>query len=132
MWQVTRDTWHTTHSGWWSFSQNYSSLALPVWDWQGLEVIWTKGSLTDGGDWRTAPGTPRLLNIKLLQGRQLQSGIVRTYILKLFQVKLCSQSRSVLIVLCHFFVIINVNFQTQVVETPRSKQNPHITKKKLA
>ena len=53
MWQVTGVTWHVTHYPWhmtlgvgWTFSQNFSSLALPVWDWQCLEDIWTKGSLT--------------------------------------------------------------------------------------
>ena len=45
-WHVTRDTLHMTHSVGWVFSQNFSSLALPVWDWQGLEDIWTKGWLT--------------------------------------------------------------------------------------
>ena len=40
-WQVTRDTWHMTHSVGRTFSQNFSSLALPVWDWQCLEYIST-------------------------------------------------------------------------------------------
>ena len=35
-----------THSVGWKFSQNVSSLALPVSDWQCLEDIWTKGSHT--------------------------------------------------------------------------------------
>ena len=41
-WQVTGDTRHMTymtHSVGWTSS-------LPVWDWQYLEYIWTKGSLT--------------------------------------------------------------------------------------
>ena len=37
--------WHLTHSVWWTFSQNVSSLALTVWDWQCMEDIWTKGSI---------------------------------------------------------------------------------------
>ena len=42
-WHMTCDTWHTTHSLRWTFSQNFSSLALPVWDWVCLEDILTKG-----------------------------------------------------------------------------------------
>ena len=45
MWQVTGDTWHVTHSVRWTCSQNFSPLVLPVWDWQCLEYIWTKGSI---------------------------------------------------------------------------------------
>ena len=64
---MTFDTWHVTHSVWWTWSQNFSSLTLPVWDWQCLEYILTKGSLyelmNDGGDCWTAPATPGLLNI---------------------------------------------------------------------
>ena len=70
-WHVTRDTWHMTHSVGWTFSQNFNSLALPVWDWECLEDILSKGSLNqsinqlinDRGDCRTAPATPGLLNI---------------------------------------------------------------------
>ena len=32
-WHLTPDNWHMTHSVGWTFSQNFSSLALPVWDW---------------------------------------------------------------------------------------------------
>ena len=55
-WQVTCDrshmtrkceTWQMTHSVGWTFSQNCSSLALPVWDWQCLEDIWNKGWLNE-------------------------------------------------------------------------------------
>ena len=65
---MTRDTWHMTHSVGRTFSQNFSSLALPVWDWQCLEYISTNHelmnqSVDDGGDCRTAPATPGLLNI---------------------------------------------------------------------
>ena len=45
MWQLTCDTWHMTHNVGWTFSQNLSSLALPVRDWQRLEDIRTKGSV---------------------------------------------------------------------------------------
>ena len=31
-WQVTRDTWQVTHGLVWTFSQNFSSLALRVWE----------------------------------------------------------------------------------------------------
>ena len=57
--QVTCDTWHMAHSVEWKFSQNVSSLALPVRDWRCLEYIWTKGWISewinDGGDCKTAP-----------------------------------------------------------------------------
>ena len=55
-WQVTCDrshmthkcdTWQMTHSVGWTFSQNCSSLALLVWDWQCLEDIWNKGWLNE-------------------------------------------------------------------------------------
>ena len=32
MWHVTCDTWHVTRLGEWTFSQNFSSLALTVYD----------------------------------------------------------------------------------------------------
>ena len=60
------------HSVGWTFSQNFSSIALPVWDWQRSVHIWTIGSwlnesvnesLNDGGDCRTAPATPGLLKL---------------------------------------------------------------------
>ena len=68
-WRITCGTWHMTHSGGWTVPQNFSSWALPVWDWQRLEDIWTKGSLNqsvnqsmkDRGDCRTAPAPPGLL-----------------------------------------------------------------------
>ena len=70
MWHVTHDTLHISHSVGWTFCQNFSSLALPVWDWQCLEDIWTKGSLnqcisqcSDGGDCRIAPATSGLLTM---------------------------------------------------------------------
>ena len=57
-----------THIVQWTCSQNFSTLALPVWDWQGLEYIWTNGLLShlinklmDQGNCRIAPATPGLL-----------------------------------------------------------------------
>ena len=47
MWHLTQDTWHMTHCVRWTFSQNLSSLALPVLYWQCLEDIWTKGWLNE-------------------------------------------------------------------------------------
>ena len=44
-WHMTHDTWHLTHSVGLTFSKNFSSLALPVWDWQCIEDIWTKSSV---------------------------------------------------------------------------------------
>ena len=61
-----------THSVGWTFSQNFSSLALPVWDWECLEDILTLKNhfnhfntelMNDRGDCRTAPATPGLLDI---------------------------------------------------------------------
>ena len=80
-WHVTRDTWHMTHSLGWTFSQNFSSLALPVWDWQCIEDIWTKGwhnklmnqLISDEAVYRTAPATPALeIQVKLAW----QSGLI--------------------------------------------------------
>ena len=42
-WLVTGDRWHMTHILGWTFSENFSSLALPVWGWECLEGILTKG-----------------------------------------------------------------------------------------
>ena len=36
-WHVTYDTWHVTHGRGWTFSQNFSSPDLMVWDGQCLE-----------------------------------------------------------------------------------------------
>ena len=67
--QATGDRWQVTLSVGWTFSENFSSLPLPVWDWQCLEDIWTKGSvshsISDGGDCRTVPATPGLLIMAL-------------------------------------------------------------------
>ena len=60
-----------THSVGWTFSQNFSYLALPVLDWQCIQGIWTKGwvtesinqSMNDETVYRTAPHTQGLLNI---------------------------------------------------------------------
>ena len=41
-WHVTRDMWHLTNGGWWTFFQNFSYLALTVWDRQCLQDISTK------------------------------------------------------------------------------------------
>ena len=65
---MTCDTWHMTHSVGWTFSQNFRSLALPVWDWQCFEYISTNHHLNyylinDEAVCRTAPATPGLLKI---------------------------------------------------------------------
>ena len=36
-WHVIHDTWQVTHGGGWTFSQDFSSLALMVWDIWYLE-----------------------------------------------------------------------------------------------
>ena len=66
-WGVACDTWQMTHGGGWTFSQNFSFLALMVWVYWWLEGLEEKAdSLTelinDKGDCRTAPATPSLLN----------------------------------------------------------------------
>ena len=43
-----------TNSVGWTFSQHFSSLAVPVWDWQCLENTWTKGLLNESvNEWIT-------------------------------------------------------------------------------
>ena len=68
-WYLTCDTWHVTHGGRWTFSQNFSSLSLMVWDTQCLED--SKGSpnesVNDKGVCRTAPATAGLLNTSVNQ-----------------------------------------------------------------
>ena len=75
MWQVTRDTWHVTHLGGWTFSQNFSSLALTIcdlWYYEDLEEKddwlnqWMNELISDKTVYRTAPATPGLLIIILL------------------------------------------------------------------
>ena len=73
MWHVTHDTWHRTHAmwhmvGWWIFSQNFSSPALPGWDTQCLEDSELNHDLmnewmNDEPVYRKAPATSGLLNI---------------------------------------------------------------------
>ena len=71
IWQMTGDTWHITQSVGWTFFQNFIFLALPVWDWECLEDIWTQGWVNEwmnelishGGDCRTAPAKQGLLII---------------------------------------------------------------------
>ena len=77
MWQVTCDMWYMTHdSAGWTFFQNVSFLALPVWDRQWLEDIETKVSVTEWmnyiGDCRTAPATPVLL-LEKKKSNQIQT-----------------------------------------------------------
>ena len=66
MWHMTGDTWQITQSVGWTLSQKFSSLTLPIWDWQCLEDILTKGSLNQlMNQWVTEvivqPATPNLL-----------------------------------------------------------------------
>ena len=65
---VTRDTWHLTCLGGWTFSQNFSSLALTVCDLWYYEDLEEKAHLPN--EWinheavyRTAPATRGLLMI---------------------------------------------------------------------
>ena len=66
MWHVTRDTWHVTCLGGWTFSQNFSSLALTVCDlcyYEDLEekAEWVTELINHEAVYRTAPATPGLL-----------------------------------------------------------------------
>ena len=77
-WHVTRDTWYVTHDMWhvtrfrgWTFSQNFSSLALTVcdlWYYEGiLGKGWLNQLISNEAVWRTAPATPGLSNIRGFQ-----------------------------------------------------------------
>ena len=66
-WHMTRDTWHVTRLGGWTFSQNFSSLALIVCDLWYYEDLEEKDDLiteliNHEAVYRTAPATPGLLN----------------------------------------------------------------------
>jgi hypothetical protein len=65
-WQVTHDTWHVPRLGGWTFSQNFSSLALTVceiWYYEDLEEKdeWINQLINYEAVYRTAPATPGLL-----------------------------------------------------------------------
>ena len=77
MWHVTCDTWHvltrdTCHMtclGGWTFSQNFSSLALTICDLWYYEDLEEKDELMNESInykavYRTAPATPGLLIIE--------------------------------------------------------------------
>ena len=73
-WHVTRDMWHMTHGVVWTFSQNFSCLALTVWDLWCCEYLeekahWMNQWMNDEAVCRTAPATPGLL-ITLGSGNQ--------------------------------------------------------------
>ena len=73
MWQVTRDTWNMTHSVGWTFSLNFSFLALPVWDWQWFKYISTNHqSVSQSAVCRTAPATLGLLITNIEQNLEKQ------------------------------------------------------------
>ena len=67
MWHVTHDMWHVTHGGGWTFSQNFSSLALTVWERQCFEDWEEKDDLAPHwiNEWerclKNSPGSPGLL-----------------------------------------------------------------------
>ena len=73
-WHVTRDAWHMTRDmfGGWTFSQNFSSLALTIcdlWYYEDLEEkagsisIWMNELINDEAVYRTALAPPGLLKI---------------------------------------------------------------------
>ena len=78
MWQVTCDMRHVTCDTWlvtgmrrWTFSQNFSSLALTIWERRFVEDIqkifpqvqWLTDLISHKAVCRTAPATPGLLII---------------------------------------------------------------------
>ena len=78
-WHVTRDCdmWHVTRLGGWTFSQNFSSLALTVCDlWYYEDLEERDDSITeyisDEAVYRTALPTPGLLKIKLWHNSKTQ------------------------------------------------------------
>ena len=72
MWHVTCDTEQVTHEKWqvwgrWTFSQNFSFIALTVWEWRCFEEL-RKRMIQLVNEWinvkgvcRTAPATQSLL-----------------------------------------------------------------------
>ena len=48
-WHLTRDTWHVTGGGRWTYSQNVRSLALMVWIKGGLKI--RRKRMTDRLNW---------------------------------------------------------------------------------
>ena len=69
MWHVTHDKWHLTYFGAWTFSQNFSSLALTVSDLWYYEDLEEKSDLisewiNDKAVYRTAPAISRLFIIE--------------------------------------------------------------------
>ena len=63
---MTRDIWHVTHGGGWTFSQSFSSLTLTVWDLWYLEDWeekdrWRSDLINYEAVCRTAPATQGLL-----------------------------------------------------------------------
>ena len=71
MWHMTRDTRHVKCLGGWTFSQNFSSLALTVCDlcyYKDLEekAHWLNESMNYDAVYRTVPATPGLLKSDLL------------------------------------------------------------------
>ena len=88
-WHVTRDMWHVTWLGGWTFSQNFSSLALTVSDLCYYEDILGKGWINE---WvtRLFVGQPRLHRVcqififEILVRRKILSFFPLIYILKPF------------------------------------------------
>ena len=94
MWHVTCDMWHVTHDAWHvggvlTFSQNFSSPALPVCDYDIMK-IWRKRPLTksvnDEAVFRTAPATPGLLirqySLKSESERKVSNNVFRNSVAK--------------------------------------------------
>ena len=75
MWHMTCDIWHMTHGVAWTFSQNFSCLALMAWDLWCCEYLeekadwlteWINELMNDEAVYRAAPATPGLLNMTFL------------------------------------------------------------------
>ena len=82
-------TWHVAHCGSWTFSQNFSSLALPVWDKQCLEDSEQKDYsmklinewMSNEGNCRRAPARPgRLKKITLASWHMTSDTRIETFL----------------------------------------------------
>ena len=87
-WDLTCDMWHVTHGGGWTFSGNFSSPALTVWDKQCIEDSkqkdhwlnqWMYGWINYKGVYRTATASPGLLIIIWVLISMLLSTHVKPY-----------------------------------------------------
>ena len=87
-WHLTPDMWHVTHGWGWTFSQNFSSLALPVWDTQCLEDSERKDDLINQTITEVIVEQPRLHRVCLRLSKS-QLSHLKQDILRLFWIRDC-------------------------------------------